>query len=541
MRIGLDFDNTLARYDHVFTAEAKQEKFVSSEWNGTKKQLRDTLRSLPDGDLMWQKLQGRIYGPMMSEAKLFPGVFQFMLRCKHRGYDVFIVSHKSEYGHFDPTETPLRQAALEWMTQNGFFKKTKCGLSEERVFFEKTRREKVSRISSLDLDVFVDDLKEVYAENDFPKIEKILFTRDNDEEQDVISCNNWSAIANEVLGPITDEDCKEMAQTMLNEKISKVKKIQGRGNSRIYQVVTESNSRTLTNDVYALKYYPDLLLDPRKRLQTEIKSCNLLEDYHLTPKVIEYDADLNIALFEWIEGVNLQSVEDEHIDQALGFIKILQDIKNPEYSQPASEACTSAYQLFYQIEDRLKILEKVEDKLLQNFLKTVFKPLYQDVKKWSMQQWPVNNLREILPKTKQTLSPSDFGFHNSILRSDGTMCFLDLEYFGWDDPVKLISDFIWHPAMMLSDDHKKLWLENSFMIFKNTEEIQQRFHAAWPLYGMRWAMILLNEFRKDGWEKKLYVDENMEKFREKNLSEQIDKAVAKCDLIKLNQMECPYV
>ena len=54
-------------------------------------------------------------------------------------------------------------------------------------------------------------------------------------------------------------------------------------------------------------------------------------------------------------------------------------------------------------------------------------------------------------------------------------------------------------------------------------------------------MILLNEFRKDGWEKKLHVDENVEKFREKNFSEQIDKAVAKCDLIKSNQMECPYV
>ena len=221
MRIGLDFDNTLACYDQVFASEAKQEKFVPKEWQGTKKQLRDNLRSLEDGDLMWQKLQGRIYGPMMSEAKLFPGVFQFMLRCKHRGYDVFIVSHKSEYGHFDPTETPLRQAALEWMTQNGFFKKTKCGLSEERVFFEKTRKEKVSRISSLDLDVFVDDLKEVYAENDFPKIEKILFTTDIDEEQDVTSCNNWSAIANEILGPITDKDCKEMTQTMLNEKVSK--------------------------------------------------------------------------------------------------------------------------------------------------------------------------------------------------------------------------------------------------------------------------------------------------------------------------------
>ena len=37
MRIGLDFDNTLACYDQVFASEAKQENFVPKEWQGTKK------------------------------------------------------------------------------------------------------------------------------------------------------------------------------------------------------------------------------------------------------------------------------------------------------------------------------------------------------------------------------------------------------------------------------------------------------------------------------------------------------------------------
>jgi hypothetical protein len=535
MRIGLDFDNTLACYDQVFASEAKQENFVPKEWQGTKKQLRDTLYSLEGGDIMWQKLQGRVYGPMMSQAELFPGVIQFLLRCKHHGDDLFIVSHKTEYGHFDPTETPLRQVALQWMTQCGFFKKTKCGLTHEQVFFESTRNEKVSRISSLDLDVFVDDLKEVFAEDDFPNIGKILFTTDIDEEQDVINCNNWSSIANEVLGPITDEDCKIMAQTITKEEILKVQKIRGRGNSRIYQVVTESNQ------VYALKYYPDMLLDPRSRLQTEVQSFQLLETYQLTPKVIAYDAELNIAIYEWIEGNHLQSVENEHIDQALNFIKILQDLETPESLKPASEACTSAEQLFQQIEERHNKLDSIENNILQNFLNTVFKPLYLDVKNWSTQHWPENNFQEILVTAKQTLSPSDFGIHNSILRSDGTLCFLDLEYFGWDDPVKLIADFIWHPAMALNDDHKKRWVKNSLLIFKNTEEIKQRFHAAWPLYGMRWAMILLNEFREDGWNKKLHVDENIEKLREQKHREQLDKAVAVCDLIKSHHIECPYV
>ena len=60
MRIGLDFDNTLARYDHVFACEAKLKKFVSREWQGSKKQLRDTLRSLEGGYHLWQQLQGGV-------------------------------------------------------------------------------------------------------------------------------------------------------------------------------------------------------------------------------------------------------------------------------------------------------------------------------------------------------------------------------------------------------------------------------------------------------------------------------------------------
>ena len=171
------------------------------------------------------------------------------------------------------------------------------------------------------------------------------------------------------MGTITDEDCKELAQAVLNERVSKVQKIQGRGNSRIYQVVTE------TNQVYALKYYPDLLLDPRNRLQTEVQSCHLLKDYHLTPKNVAYDEELNIAFFEWIKGEHLQNVENEHIDQALDFIKKLSNLQTSEFSQPGSEACTSANQLFLQIEERLRKLETIADNQLQNFLKTSFKPL----------------------------------------------------------------------------------------------------------------------------------------------------------------------
>ena len=43
---------------------------------------------------------------------------------------------------------------------------------------------------------------------------------------------------------------------------------------------------------------------------------------------------------------------------------------------------------------------------------------------------------------ERSLSPSDFGFHNAIRRADGRLAFVDFEYFGWDDPAKLVADFL---------------------------------------------------------------------------------------------------
>ena len=54
-------------------------------------------------------------------------------------------------------------------------------------------------------------------------------------------------------------------------------------------------------------------------------------------------------------------------------------------------------------------------------------------------------------------------------------------------------------------------------------------------------MILLNEFRKDGWQKRIYANEELDKLREQRLNEQIDKASAICQLINSHRMECPWI
>ena len=101
--------------------------------------------------------------------------------------------------------------------------------------------------------------------------------------------------------------------------------------------------------------------------------------------------------------------------------------------------------------------------------------------------------QEIL-KRERTLSPSDFGFHNALRRSDGTIVFLDFEYFGWDDPAKTISDFLLHPAQNLDPSLKDHFLKKMLNSFSKSPFLQERLSVFYPLYALKWCLILLNEF-----------------------------------------------
>ena len=114
MRIGIDFDNTIITYDDVFRATALRRGLIKEDFAGRSKQaIRDHIRLLPDGEIAWQRLQGQVYGKGVAEAAMFVGAGQFLDRCRRQGLPVVIVSHKTEYGHYDPDRINLRRAALD--------------------------------------------------------------------------------------------------------------------------------------------------------------------------------------------------------------------------------------------------------------------------------------------------------------------------------------------------------------------------------------------------------------------------------------------
>jgi hypothetical protein len=176
MRIGIDFDNTIARYDAIFARLGRQFHWLPDDFAGTKLQSRDLVRGGVDGEQRWQTLQALAYGPHMAEAELFDGVIDFLGRCRQGGHKVAIVSHKTQFAARDRGEVDLRQAALDWMQGQGFFSPAGLAIERHQVIFADSRRQKCQTIGALRCDLFIDDLPELFADSAFPAdTRRILF------------------------------------------------------------------------------------------------------------------------------------------------------------------------------------------------------------------------------------------------------------------------------------------------------------------------------------------------------------------------------
>ncbi|HOZ47129.1 MAG TPA: hypothetical protein PLO37_02005 [Candidatus Hydrogenedentes bacterium] len=196
MIVGVDFDNTIVSYDRVLYAVAVERGLVAASIVATKPAVRETVRRLPDGELRWQELQARAYGPGISAAEPMPGVKAFFQRCRLEGVPVYIVSHKTRLAARGDGITDLRAAALQWMATHGFFLAEGLGLTREQVFFEDSRDAKILRINYLGCSHFIDDLEETFLESSFPNgVRKILLApADPRSQADCLRLDSWRAI-----------------------------------------------------------------------------------------------------------------------------------------------------------------------------------------------------------------------------------------------------------------------------------------------------------------------------------------------------------
>ncbi len=174
MRIGIDFDNTIACYDGVFHRAAVERGLIAEDLGTDKNTVRNYLREIGKED-DWTELQGYVYGARMDLVAVFDGFLAFVEEARRSGHDLVIVSHK--------TRTPFMGPAYDLHDAARSFLEAKQIVTAARVpsvFFELTLDEKVERITSEKCDVFVDDLPELLGHEQFPKdVRGILFDPDN--------------------------------------------------------------------------------------------------------------------------------------------------------------------------------------------------------------------------------------------------------------------------------------------------------------------------------------------------------------------------
>ena len=195
--IGIDFDNTIASYDDLMFETAVGWGLIDAGLRPDKRSVRDTLRTLPDGESHWRRLQTFAYGTGMPRARPMEGVREFLAFCRSSAIPVWIVSHKSEYNNFGPPEVNLRQAAMRWLVEQEFFSEAQTGLDPARVFFETTREEKVARIARLRPSHFIDDLEETFLERTFPpEVAKIHYVPHGEPScvEGAFQAASWHAI-----------------------------------------------------------------------------------------------------------------------------------------------------------------------------------------------------------------------------------------------------------------------------------------------------------------------------------------------------------
>lgn len=283
-----------------------------------------------------------------------------------------------------------------------------------------------------------------------------------------------------------------------------VKKIPGGFNCTLYKMVDHRG------DEYIAKKYRDPNGDASSRLLVEYQSLSFLWKHgiRMIPEPIVMSPEHSLGVYRFVDGVKLPKGKYTKRDalQVIEFwrqVHALRDIPHADRLPAAKDACFCVAEYYESIKRRLGRLTELphvsQYRRLHTFLEYEFVPVYTQIKRIIASKRI--NIREMLPKEYRTLSPSDFGFHNALRIAGGSLIFIDFEYFGWDDPAKLVADFFLHPKMNFSYQLRKGFFHSVGEVMKEDKTFPERLAAVYMLQSLRWVLIMLNVFlrqRGDG-------------------------------------------
>lgn len=300
------------------------------------------------------------------------------------------------------------------------------------------------------------------------------------------------------------------------------------GNNRVYKLHCDG-------ETLVLKWYFHDVADTRDRLGAEYTFLEHAWAMGLRciPQPLGKDESTHLALYEFVEGYKLESeqVDEAAVIQAAHFLALLNSPQSRGRATAlpdASEACFSVASHFTMLDGRIARLESMpEESHVDHAAVALVRRLssyWQATKVRLLEACAACGINPAatLPSNERCLSPSDFGFHNALVRPDGSLCFLDFEYAGWDDPAKAVSDFFSHPGVAVPQSLFEPFLVQSLAPYEHAQRMAARVRLLAPISQLKWCCIILNEFLPMAARRRSFADPGADTIARKQ--RQLDKA-----------------
>lgn len=307
-----------------------------------------------------------------------------------------------------------------------------------------------------------------------------------------------------------------------NETILSAHEVFQGANNRSKWIQTDRNR-------FFIKHYFKHQADPRDRLAVEYAFLEFLNKHEVdsVPRALFCNKEEGFAVYSFIDGIHVDDVNTQFVQHAMNFIKQLNDHRMSSLAHSlsaASEACFSYSDYLDNLQRRIKRLQELEikddiDLQAVEFIKHSIIPEANRIKLKQCHNF-------FIDQRERVLSPSDFGFHNSLLTEQG-LVFFDFEYAGWDDPAKLISDFFCQPKVPVSFDYWQMVVEVVLQLLPKNNQLLERLEAVFDIIRLKWCCIVLNEFLKLGATQRTYAHVAVDSKKKKTQLELAQKIITR--------------
>jgi hypothetical protein len=271
---------------------------------------------------------------------------------------------------------------------------------------------------------------------------------------------------------------------------------------------------TNSDGQWILKQYYQHVSDKRDRLGTEFSFLTFLKNAGVSgvSEPLAMDRVSHHALYSFLPGKRPVAITSTQIVQAANFIgnvNLLSTSADAMALPAAADACFSWKEHLDLVATRIGRLSAVRPESgleleAYEFVEQQLSPFWSRLKNKLLQEIGSSQLAEPLPSGSRIISPSDFGFHNT-LEEKGDLSFVDFEYAGWDDPVKLICDFTCQPELPVSVDQGRQFMEELLPSLPHSDAVWHRVESLLPVHRLKWCCILLNEFRSEDRQRRLHA------------------------------------